>query len=307
MNAITGRHHKQLKTLGILALAACFIMAGAGTILRAAPPEGKWESKLADAKVLAARENKPILAMVSSVTCPPCQMMKRAVFPEASVQEELKKFIPLYIDVDIEANIPDAVAVSDGKVPTFTVLDPKGEEMGRLVGARRTAEEFIGDIRGLISFHENLTELDRKLAETPKDAALLKAKGDLLADNGRLDEGIELYNLAVELDPVNKTGAKTDLDFFAIMDTLDSEEALKGGDAALLEFRRKHPTHPRAQDALFIRSMIALHLENLPGATALLQSYKKEYPEGRFKARVDQLMTMIEHVKAQEQAKAAGG
>ena len=69
-----------------LAVAA---LAVASFTLASEFPEGSpaFVSTLAEAKTKAKAEGKPIIAVYSAVWCPPCQAMKKKVYPSSEVKE----------------------------------------------------------------------------------------------------------------------------------------------------------------------------------------------------------------------------
>src|SRR5687767_10502879 len=65
-------------------------------------------SSLGAAKSKAKAEGKPIVAVYSAVWCPPCQAMKKSVYPSSEVKQYHDEFVWAYIDTDVKANGRDA-------------------------------------------------------------------------------------------------------------------------------------------------------------------------------------------------------
>jgi thioredoxin-like negative regulator of GroEL len=271
---------------------ACLALTALGTATRAEPPNKDWLTKLRDAKAAAAEQQKPVLAMVSTSWCPPCNMMKKEILPQPSVRDALKKYVLVYIDGD--ENRPDAKALKVRGYPTFIVLSAKGEEVGRLVGARPTAEDFIGKLEGIHALQANLEALERNIRQAPRDATLWKSKGDLLVDNNQMPAGVAAYKQAAQLDPENKTGVRADLAFFNIMEQIDQKNDLEAGMKSLKAFQEQYPASRRVQDAMYIQAVIALHRQKMDEAKAILAAYQQRFADGRFKDRVNRLLKMIE-------------
>jgi tetratricopeptide (TPR) repeat protein len=227
-------------------------------------------------------------------------MMKTDVLPNADVVKTLEGYVPVYIDVDLEENNAFAADREITGLPTFVLFDADGDEAARMVGARPTPETFLedlktlgGELASLREFKKQLAAIDAKLATAPNNPAVLKAKGDLLTDNGRMEEGLKVYERIPPLDPANKTGVTADLTFFRIIEGIDSEEKLAEGDKALQKFQKDFPDSRRVEDVFFLRAAIALQQKNTEAAKALLETVREKFPQGRFKSRADTLLEMI--------------
>jgi thioredoxin-related protein len=99
-------------------------------------PEGSptFVSTLAEAKTKAKAEGKPVIAVYSAVWCPPCQSMKKKVYPSSEVKKYHDKFVWAYIDTDMKENAPDAQAAGVTGIPHIQFLDKDGKEIDKQVG-----------------------------------------------------------------------------------------------------------------------------------------------------------------------------
>ncbi|RBP43862.1 thioredoxin-like protein [Roseimicrobium gellanilyticum] len=99
-------------------------------------PEGSpaFVSTLTEAKTKAKAEGKPVIAVYSAVWCPPCQAMKKKVYPSAEVKKYHDKFVWAYIDTDVKENGPDAQAAGVTGIPHIQFLDKDGKEIDKQVG-----------------------------------------------------------------------------------------------------------------------------------------------------------------------------
>ncbi len=91
-----------------------------------------WMAWGDEAKNKAQSENKMILIDVYATWCGPCKMMDSDTYSNPDVQNVLKDFILVKIDVD--ANPDAATEFSEGAIPTTTILNSKGEKMASQVG-----------------------------------------------------------------------------------------------------------------------------------------------------------------------------
>ncbi len=99
-------------------------------------PEGSptFLSSLSEAKAKAKAEGKPIIAVYSASWCPPCQAMKKKVYPSAEVKKFHDQFIWAYIDTDLKENAADAQKAGVSGIPHIQFLDKDGKELDKQVG-----------------------------------------------------------------------------------------------------------------------------------------------------------------------------
>ena len=101
----------------------------------------KWEYDLAAAQKRALKEGKPMFVDIWAEWCPPCQYLKNTVFPSVEAQTALKDYVPVSLMTETKdrRTLPDNMKVAqrykvDG-YPTMLILDAKGRELKRQVGA----------------------------------------------------------------------------------------------------------------------------------------------------------------------------
>lgn len=84
---------------------------------------------------LAKKEKKPIIMDFWADWCLPCKQMDRVTFSDPRVLERLRSEYVLHrVDVTEFTGMDVADARKVDKYPTILVLDPKGLELGRMVG-----------------------------------------------------------------------------------------------------------------------------------------------------------------------------
>lgn len=145
-----------MKPIHILAIAAIPVVLFAGFLLvlfgigaggfaaggSAGAPSGTWASSFEEARARSAESGKPVLAVFSASWCPPCQQMKRNIYPLREVDDELYfNWVPVYIDVDDYGPLAQRYGVRG--VPTFVMIGSDGEVFDRFSGGTRTGDDFI--------------------------------------------------------------------------------------------------------------------------------------------------------------------
>jgi thioredoxin 1 len=94
-----------------------------------------------EAVALAKKENKPLMVVFSATWCPPCQTMKKEVYPSPTVQSELKDWVCVYLDVDEEKNRKSATQHNVKGIPHIQLLSAKEEALNKQVGST-SVEKF---------------------------------------------------------------------------------------------------------------------------------------------------------------------
>lgn len=104
-----------------------------------------------DAAVAAAMaEKKPVVVVFSAVWCPPCQVMKKSVYPSKEVAPLHDKFVWAYLDADLEANAAAAQKHGVSGIPHIEFLGPQGNSLGNQVGSTSPAE-FAGTLQKILA------------------------------------------------------------------------------------------------------------------------------------------------------------
>lgn len=129
-----------MKKLFTLLLTALLLPAFAGEFPEGSP---KFGTSYSAALETAKKEGKPVILVFSAVWCPPCQSMKKNVYPSAEVKPLHEKFVWAYLDVDDEANAKAAEKFSVEGIPHVQFLNSEGKGVDKVVGGVPPAE-FAG-------------------------------------------------------------------------------------------------------------------------------------------------------------------
>jgi len=104
-----------------------------------------------DAAVTAAKaQNKPVVMVFSAVWCPPCQVMKKSVYPSKEVTPLHDKFVWASLDTDEEANASAAQKHGVSGIPHIEFLNSQGKSLGNQVGSTSPAE-FAGTLEKILA------------------------------------------------------------------------------------------------------------------------------------------------------------
>jgi len=105
-------------------------------------PEGspKFGTNYDEALAIAKKEDKPVILVFSAPWCPPCQGMKKNVYPSTEVKPLHDKFVWAYLDVDVPANGKAAKKCGVEGIPHIQFLNSDGKDLDKLVGGVDPAE-----------------------------------------------------------------------------------------------------------------------------------------------------------------------
>ena len=89
----------------------------------------------------AAQEEKPLFVVFSASWCAPCQAMVKSIYPIPEVQEALKTWVPVYVDIDKLPNVAGSYRVRS--LPTMVYLNPDLSEINRTVGGISLPKKMV--------------------------------------------------------------------------------------------------------------------------------------------------------------------
>ncbi|MCA1964913.1 MAG: thioredoxin family protein [Prosthecobacter sp.] len=104
------------------------------------PGSPKFNTSFGEALSSAKKEGKPVIVVFSASWCPPCQAMKKNVYPSAEVKQLHDKFVWVYLDVDDDANSKVAQKFKVQGIPHVQFLDKNGSALTSQVGGVSPAE-----------------------------------------------------------------------------------------------------------------------------------------------------------------------
>ncbi len=135
---------KKLLTLLLAALTA--------SALASDFPKGSPNFKTSATEAIAAgkAEGKPVILVFSASWCPPCQMMKKEVYPSKQVKGYHDQFIWAYLDVDEDSNSKAATKAGVDGIPHIQILSPEGKEVAKQVGSS-APEDFAKKLKGVLA------------------------------------------------------------------------------------------------------------------------------------------------------------
>ncbi|MBL9130021.1 MAG: thioredoxin family protein [Verrucomicrobiaceae bacterium] len=122
------------------------------TALAADFPKGSPAFKHSATSALnaAKKEGKPVILVFSAAWCPPCQAMKKDVYPSAAVKEYHDKFVWAYLDTDDQSNRRAADKAGVSGIPHIQFLDSSGKEIHKQVGGT-SPESFAKTLKDVLA------------------------------------------------------------------------------------------------------------------------------------------------------------
>lgn len=139
-----------MKTL--IKLFAMALFSVASVTMASDFPEGspKFSTNFNTTLKEAKKNGKPIVVVFSAIWCPPCQEMKKAVYPSEPVKAYHDQFNWAYVDVDESSNEKVVTKFEAGNIlPTVLFLDAQGELIKKSEGFS-DAKDFAKLLKGVI-------------------------------------------------------------------------------------------------------------------------------------------------------------
>lgn len=104
-----------------------------GLLISVSGQESLWKDDYNQALNISKSQSKPVLIYFFSAKARACYQMNTQTFPDKDVQNLMKDFIPVRVDVSMDAQTPKKYSIL--KVPTVLLLEPSpGKELGRAIG-----------------------------------------------------------------------------------------------------------------------------------------------------------------------------
>lgn len=127
-----------MKKLIALLATALLLPAFAGEFPEGSP---KFNTDFNKALEQAKTENKPVVVVFSAGWCPPCQSMKKSVYPSKEVAKLHDKFVWAYLDVDEKPNEAPAQKYGVTGIPHIQFLGADGKkDLGNQIGGTSPAD-----------------------------------------------------------------------------------------------------------------------------------------------------------------------
>ncbi len=92
-----------------------------------------------DALAVAKSNGKPVILVFSASWCPPCQTMKKEVYPNSRIRKFHDRFVWAYLDLDETSNEAVVEKFKVGPIPHIQFLDAQGKAIGN-IGASEVDE-----------------------------------------------------------------------------------------------------------------------------------------------------------------------
>lgn len=135
-----------MKKLVTLILAAIALPLLAGDFPAGSP---KFEHSLKAATAASAKSGKPMIVVFSAVWCPPCQQMKKEVYPSEAVKKLHDKFEWAYLDVDEDSNAAAIKKYGVNGIPHIQFIGKDGKDLGSQVGGT-SPEDFASSLEKVL-------------------------------------------------------------------------------------------------------------------------------------------------------------
>lgn len=141
--------------------------------------EGKT---FAEAVEIAKESGKKVFLDCYTSWCGPCKMVARDIFPQKVAGDYFNsEFVNIKIDMEKGEGLELRERLGVKAFPTFIMFDSEGKEIGRLVGARKNAEEFVEAVKDAVG-ENSLSAMNKKYENGERNPEFL-SKYLMVLDN----------------------------------------------------------------------------------------------------------------------------
>lgn len=177
---------------------------------------------LTDARQMAKKHDGPVLVMISTDWCPPCNQSKEYVLSTPEFRELSKNWLKLYVDGDSKDSVEYDEALSFSFYPTFILLNSQMEEVSRFY------QEF--SLKNFKEWADRSLRYSSSNYESVREKVLARKSGNwwqrildfiLFRSNEDLKRDLEFV--------VEVAIAKSDVEFIQMTTLDETPEFLKSG------------------------------------------------------------------------------
>lgn len=141
--------------------------------------EGKT---FAEAVEIAKESGKKVFLDCYTSWCGPCKMVARDIFPQKVAGDYFNsEFVNIKIDMEKGEGPELRERLGVKAFPTFIMFDSEGKEIGRLVGGRKNAEEFVEAVMNAVG-ENSLSAMNKKYENGERNPEFL-SKYLMVLDN----------------------------------------------------------------------------------------------------------------------------
>jgi len=232
-----------------------------------------WRAHLDAAVREAADRGRCVLLFFRADWCQPCSLMEKGTFGIPAIAQFINQaFVPVRID-DSAGTSPVTQQYAIRVYPSVLFLDPGGNPLHLVLGPRQP-EPFYAILKQV----QDLPGLMARQDAHPDNLQANFDLGNALAKLGYMERGAPYLKRAVELDPKNEKGLKSQARLILAVVPLEkgrSEEALANIDAYLKEF----PDAPEVPVAVWYQGTILFQDNRLTEARPYFEEILRRFPK----------------------------
>jgi thiol:disulfide interchange protein len=134
------------KPIWFLVVVLCCLVAIVGLSKLTAPHELiHWRTDLTAARAEAEKTNKPVFLYLTANWCSACQTLRTTTWADKNVEQALRSYVPVKIDVDRQPQV--ALPYASDALPRFILLAPDGRSL-RAIDGYLDPDAFVGWLKG---------------------------------------------------------------------------------------------------------------------------------------------------------------
>lgn len=259
-----------LKKLSIYGLAWLCI-----TSCSSEPVKLNWSSSLPKA-IQAAGENKQnILVFFYADWSKWSQVLEDSSLNSSRLASLKNKMIFTRLNAETESGLASKYKVSD--FPTLILLNPKGEEIDRVVGYL-PSKELVNRVNNYLRGKETLAEFQNRVKKDSSNVNLNFKLAVKYQERSRWNEAEQFYRKVLELDPQNSR-LKSDSSLFNLSIMYIKKSDFEAALESLDQLKRGFPKSSLVMSAELYRAFCYSKKGDKNKAISLYESFLKQYPK----------------------------
>lgn|SRR5574341_683034 len=238
------------------------------------PVKISWVSSLNEAVKMAEKNKQNILVFFFTSWSKWCHILEEKALNNskfASLQDRL-----IFAKLNAETNRDLGLKYNVTDFPSLILLNPKGEEIDRIVGFN-SSKELVKKINNYLNGKETLADYERKIKKDSLNIGLNFRLGEKFQERGQWNEAEKYYYQVLKSDPKNSK-SKSDLALFNLaiiqIKNNDFDQAI----GKLDQLKNQFPKSDILVSSELYRAFCYAKKGDKSKAASLYESFLKQYP-----------------------------
>ncbi len=246
------------------------------------PVKTSWVSSLNEAVKMAEKSKQNILVFFYTSWSKWSQILEEKSLNNSKLADLKDRLIFTKLNAETNRDLTLQYNVTD--FPSLILLNPKGEEIDRIVGYNST-KELVKKINNYLRGKETLADLQNRVRKDSSNAELNFRLGEKFQERGQWSQAEKYYQLVLKTDPKNSK-SKADLALFNLaiikIKNNDFDQALEKLD----QLKNQFPKSSILVSVELYRAFCYAKKGDKSNAISVYESLLKRYPNNPHSASI---------------------